>query len=286
MPTKLTLDELPTGHLPKYLKILLVGAAGSGKTTLAAGIPGATHFLDIDGKLDHMAAELHTRYPSPKHRITYQQFDTRIEGISRASIVAMPDQRKPELGLNIRMRPHLYEDVLDVLNDLSDMGDRGEPLPFDTLVLDSFSHLMQHLKVTVRRLQKHAIVTQHDWGVVLENCHIFLNHIRSLPCNIIVTVHERPQYDSGGEHITKILPDIQGRFGDQIASFFQEVWWLEPRERAGKMEISVLAHSTGLRDARSSLIRPMRIPANMANILAGKYLTEESSVEPLIQKSK
>src|SRR6266446_8107577 len=154
MPAKYTPNALPDGK-PPYVRVLLIGGAGSGKTTLACSLQGHTHILDVDDKVVFMTAELKRRFP--QHIITYQTYDTRVEGDTHATVIGMPNQKRPDEGLNPKMKPTLYQDVIDTVNDLSDIAERDGKLPFDTLVLDSWTHLMTHLKAKQMQLHKHAI---------------------------------------------------------------------------------------------------------------------------------
>ena len=275
---------------PKKKNTLLIGASGSGKSTMAASTytEGPVHFLDLDNKFGQLAPELLARYPDGT--FTFQEFRGTVTGNTKIKVIAAPDQTEPKKGYDVDARPMAYQKLLNTVNAYLDIVEKAEKrgidpqtvLPFKTIVLDSYTRLREHLRATIRKEQGHGIITMNDWGVVLDNDVAFIHGLLSLPVNCIVICHETPVYNKAGM-LVKLTPAIQGQFKDTIASHFQEVFFLQAeanRDAATKNSIPTVHWAFGKPDAklscaRSSLTDFRRVPTDLGGIFAGKYRGED-----------
>ena len=287
LPSSIIAQVQPASTIaPKKKNILLIGASGTGKSTMAASAftEGPVHFLDLDNKFAQLAPELLTKYPDGV--FTFQEFRGTLTGNAKMKVVASPDQKEPKRGFDHESRPKVYQKLLDTINAYVDVCEKEEIagrdpakiLPFTTLVLDSYTRLREHLRATLRKEQGHAIVTLSDWGVVLDNDVAFMNGFLSLPCNCIVICHETPVYNKVG-NLVKLIPAIQGQFKDTVASHFQEVFFLKAeanRDKATRDFKPTVHWAFGKPDeklacARSSLTDFRRVPTDLGGIFSGKY---------------
>ena len=275
---------------PKKKNTLLIGASGSGKSTMAASTytEGPVHFLDLDNKFGQLAPELLTRYPDGT--FTFQEFRGTLTGNTKIKVVAAPDQSNPKKGFDHEARPMAYQKLLNTVNAYLDIVEKAEKrgidpqtvFPFKTIVLDSYTRLREHLRATIRKEQGHGIIDRTDWGVLLDNDVAFIHGFLSLPVNCIVICHETPVYNKEG-NLVKLTPAIQGQFKDTIASHFQEVFFLrteENRDAATKNTMPTVHWAFGKPDAklscaRSSLTDFRRVPTDLGGIFAGKYRGED-----------
>ena len=285
-----SLVQHASSDLPQKKNILLIGASGSGKSTMAASayMEGPVHFLDLDNKFAQLSPELLDRYP--KGKFTFQEFRGTVTGNSKIKVVASPDQSDPKKGFDMTARPKVYQSLLNTLNAYLDLVEKAQnagidpmtALPFRTLVLDSYTRLREHLRATIRKEQGHAIVTQHDWGVILDNDVAFMQGFLSLPCNCIVICHETPVYNKAGM-LEKLTPAIQGQFKDTIASYFQEVFFLQAdqnrdQKTKGMKPTNHWAYGKPggkFSCSRSSLTDFRRVPTDLGGIFSGKYRGED-----------
>lgn len=260
---------------PKYISVLLIGPIGSTKTSFAVSLPGRTHVIDVDHKMDQM---IDSRYVDLS-RVTYQQYATSLTGTKKLFFATSPNLKKLDEGFIPNMRPVVAEKVFDTINGLYDLADMNQGnLPFDNLVIDSISRYSEHLKTYVVWKHRHAHPNQHDWDAILENWRRLLNGLSGLPCNLVVTCHEKMEYIEGisGTVELKYVPAIQGQFGQNLGGYFQEVYYMRPEKaKGGKMIVRLLTRSDSQHAARSTLTEIVKVPANFEKILAGEYRGEK-----------
>jgi hypothetical protein len=249
--------------------ICLIGPPGSGKTTMAAlTAPGPVHFLDIDRKVLSMASLR--------------------DAIAAGDVTAWPlAETMAEEKLSDRVKALATREAKQVLKaplgwiKFAEMADKlgKDPVALQatTWVLDSATHLVPHLtNIILHYSGATAGMSPREWGYFLRMWAETITQLRdtalSLDKNLIVTVHERvseiPLSNTKlmhekdregnvqrvflGQMGMKISPSIDGQFGLQMASYFEEVYGLRVEVTDGKPKWICRVKPDGLRDLRTS----------------------------------
>ena len=240
------------------MNILLVGPPGSGKTTAACSGRQPTFLIDVDGKAKQMV-NLHPLIDSGDliiHPVTDKMVKDRLR--TRAE---NPHKAPGEM-------PEGYLNVVDLLNDILDGGSEYDK--YKTIVLDSASRLKEHM---VKLLNYHrgqgrfGKTTEEDmnwpsWGSYLSNLVELFDAMKDLDKDFICTVHQKtvekttvtmigPQVVQSTE-ILGYKPMIDGQFRDQMAGYFNEVYYMDARTSGGEARYRFRTRGTKY-DARTSL---------------------------------
>lgn len=254
---------------PIRLTAALIGAPGCWKTSMALTAPKPIHILDVDGKFDQL---VDTSYYDLAD-VTYQQFTSSLTGMSKISIAQAPSMKDISVGYDPTIRPRTYEEVIAAINGLYDILDRDGKLPFKTLVLDTISRLAEHMKTFIMYSHKHAVLGQHDWDTLLENYRRLMSGLMGLPCNIIVTSHDRIILDKE-KRVISHNPALQGQFAEVFAGYFQEAYYMLPESVNGQMRVQCLTRATREYTVRSSLTELVKVPPDFQKIMRGDFRGE------------
>src|SRR5689334_5473206 len=124
---------------------LYYGPPGTWKTTLATKHPGRLFWIDVDEKIhemEHLPVE-------DRERITvWQPGESLVPG---EVMIANIDRTRKNVaaGTKIPYPPRGYRKVVEVLNELLKLAKDAspeKPFPYDCVVLDSLTRLMNHLE--------------------------------------------------------------------------------------------------------------------------------------------
>jgi hypothetical protein len=250
----------------------LIGAPGTWKTSMSLTAPKPIHILDVDGKFDQMTD---TKYYD-LGGVTYQQFTQSLTGVRGIIPIGRINQKDPTDGFDPRINPQGYPEFVATINGIGEEADaNGGKLPFQTLVIDTFSRLIEHMKTYIIAQNKMLIPNQPIWDAYLTSCQNLINGIMGLPCNIIVTSHERLIEGDTGQ--SRYVPAIQGQFADRFAGYFQECYYMIPYSKGGEMQVKCLTRATRTHSVRSSLTELKEVPADFRRILAGEFRGEKAA---------
>lgn len=188
-----------------YVKALIFGDSGSGKTCLAASFPTPIEVWDFDNKISSAAK-------------FFAGDKTRLDAIEVQAFASMPADK---IIPSFQKRLH---EVTQLQND-------GKPLPFKTLVLDSFTTFATYLLAAYPKLQPgiERGKTPADLPVLqyyqLLDIHLgdTVKALLKLNCNIVVTGHLTVEKDETSGAIIR-QPLIPGKFANKLNIYFEEVY--------------------------------------------------------------
>lgn len=215
------------------LKLLLIGASGSGKTVMAASAPGKTLILDFDNKASS-AASYYAHY-NPK-----QLENIEVEAFSLNKMTDSP-----------------YEKFIAWLDRLEERA-KEEKFPFDTVVIDSLTlyaealmgYVMKHNPGIKRAFS--SVPAMQDYLVAGTKFREDINRILSLPCHVICTAHSATQKDDvTGELRNTIL--LAGKTAEHLPRIFTEVYWAHVKKNGDKIEHVAQTRSDGRFTCRTQI---------------------------------
>jgi phage nucleotide-binding protein len=191
MSTTLKMDEIK--DVEQYLRVLLYGQAGAGKTELIGSFPKPIWIADFDGKYKPLIG----------------QKDIEITSFATADITTSPElfrEFKTEWRNHVK-DPKWKTIALDSLTS------------FDTINLKYFCSLSKG--------GINESPTLPVYGDQSNYYSFFFSELKGVQKNVIITAHEFYNID-GDSGIHNILPLITGKsILHKLASQFEEIWYLE-----------------------------------------------------------
>lgn len=258
----------------KRFTALITGSPGTGKTTMALTAPRPIHFLDVDRKMHLISSGVDL------DQVTWSQYSSTFTGKKKILIRAARDLKEP---LGPDYDPRVFNEVVNEINSFIEMKENGDPLPFQTLVLDTATRLGEHLEALIKKMKGHVEISQPDWRDYLNNWIEFITGLISLSsigngasenpqcsCNIIVNTHDAISQDDLTKTM-KILPAIPGQIAGRLGGFFQESYYLVPTIKDNRMTVDVLTHADSKYSLTSQLSDLVRVPADFRLILSGMF---------------
>src|SRR5881394_847026 len=184
-----------------FLRLLLQGEPGSGKTTTACGFPNS-YVIDLDVNLGG-ALRFHK---NRKHPLPL--------GFDRVDIDEKGETVKPLL------RWQRLEALI-----------LGTPPEVETIVIDSATGLTDLMMQEVKRQQPSVKDGRQHYYFYLEAGKQFLTKFNLLRKHVVLTAHEKIDKDAMTD-ITQYRVAWPGKLGDYVGAFFTNVWRTEV-EREG-----------------------------------------------------
>lgn len=191
-----------------YLRLLLQGESGSGKTTKALQFPGVW-VIDCDLNLAGPLRWLReNNKPLP---IGYDTVDRKDDG------TVVPEGMR-------------WQRICDLLRDI---GQRAGP-NLRTIVLDSMSKMNDYNKAHVLRTNptKTGGFEMPSWGFFYQNWVAMIGTLTAAKINLVVTAHDRVDKDEL-DGSTRVFLNVQGQFQSVAGSLFTDVWHAEVKKVAG-----------------------------------------------------
>lgn len=191
-------------HATPYLKVLVYGDSGSGKTTWAV------------------------RSPRPLVLLTEPQ--------GKASIAAAaPDARLLEVG----DLEHALQ-VMEAAMRLPLGTVEGQPClvladgaPIQTIVLDGLSDLHREAMDGMRKVGSDG-KEMPDWGRIQASMSRLLDALRDLPCNVVCTALTNDDLDDRQQR--RILPALYGQLKTGVGQYFNAVGYCEKVSAGGGIQ--------------------------------------------------
>lgn len=239
-----------------YIKLLIVGASGSGKTVGAASFPGPIWFADFDGKVSSAAK-------------FYAGNKDVIDSINFEPYSKMPI--KGDIKLNRKPRMSAFMSDLQAIYDLQN---NKKPLPYKTIVIDSITTLGNSILEDYRSVSQTGVKrpnpdqnSQSDYGLFKTHFTQTLTGILSLDLNVIFIAHSLLMKDETSGSITNEIL-FPGKMSSELGIYFEEVYFAK-LDQGGKNVWQTKP------DPRTSFCRtqrklPPEIPANYAEIVKAR----------------
>jgi len=220
---------------------LFYGPPGSGKTTAAIealrNIEGRALVFDMDRKLSSMT-NLDAALVS---RVDVWCPTATLSGTNTINVVRV--ERKDEKGKAIPGTqgfippdPRGYLELVDAINQTI-----ASPNPLHQLyILDTMTTTVEHL---MRLICHHHLVssfTQQLWGVFASCVEEFRAGFLSLPGKRIMIAHTITREDELTKEV-RTIPSIPGQSGEKLPKDFNEVYYFEGRNSAGKYRVLTTA---------------------------------------------
>lgn len=245
------LSELSSGS--NYVKLLLLGESGAGKSIGASTFPGLKHYADFDNKIESTAM-FHAKNKEV------------LDSISVVQYGKMPVTGDAKTSRKARMQA-----FLDDLKAVYALQNNKQPLPFQTLVIDTISTMADSILEDYRYVSQLGIKrpnadqnSQSDYGLLATHVKQIITGILSLDCHVVVVGHTMREKDETTGVITNQIM-FPGQMSNRLGIYFQEVYFAR-LDSAGKHVWQTKADpkSPFCKSARGL---PPEIPANFAEIV-------------------
>lgn len=240
--------------------VLLVSPPGSGKTTAASTAPEPVLFLDMDNKL-HKMENVQSKLAAGK--ILQWTPNARLFKGKLASFVQGATN---PLAKFVQQRAKGYMNLAEAIDQLEESGCIYNGVKVNTVVLDSFTSVEEHLKRLLMSANGVATISQPLWGTVLTNYENLLNSLLNLKdVNLIVIAHQKPNKDE----LTGIIsytPLISGQMKDKIGKDFEEVYYLEKTVKNNQAVYEMLTIGSAQKPCRTSRVLGARIEPDFSKI--------------------
>lgn len=187
-----------------YVKLLVYGASGAGKTCLAAGFPGPIKYFDFDNKISSAAK-------------FYATDKAKLEQIDVIQYAQMPRET--------RMKSFQAE-----LSSIFSLANQGKPLPYKTYVLDSLTTFVSYLlddyiHVSQRGIKRplDGVNAMQDYQLLDKHLTQIISGLLSLQANVVFVGHMGVEKDEMTGSILR-RPLMSGKFADKLPMWFEEVY--------------------------------------------------------------
>ena len=232
----------------KHIRWLIQGPSGVGKTMLAATAPKPIYFFDCDdGMLSIKASSLVSN--DDKAGI---EFDTYIDNIGM--ILKRIYQRGGKAS-SLPVVPLAAKRFMEKHNAFARMKDK---LPYATIVYDSLTYIQKIFMNEIQSLNNSLgmVPTQSEYNSLIQTLDSFIQDLRSFPCHIILTAHDRLIKEEFTERILYKLSVIGKNMPGDVPTMFQESYRLEVAQtRTGKVR-RLFTDGSNSFDAKSELGLP------------------------------
>jgi hypothetical protein len=239
--------------------VLLIGPPGSGKTTASSTAQPPILYLDMDNKL-HKMANLKDKLANGT--IVQWAPTSRLFSGKLASFVS--NATNPQAKF-VQQRAKGYMELAEVVDELEAKDCTYNGKRFNTIVLDSFTSVEEHLKRLLMSANGVATISQPLWGTVLTNYENLLNGLLNLKANVIIIAHEKPTRDELTGVIT-YTPLISGQMKDKIGKDFEEVYYLEKSIKNNAAVYEMLTIGSSTKPCRTSRILEARVEPNFQKL--------------------
>jgi len=212
--------------LLKGLSILLIGPPGGGKTPLALQFPNPG-VIDCDGNLS-----------GPMRWLMKQ-------GLYKPFKFAKASQK--EDGSPIEL-PLVWQNIKDRTDELL------KDTEIDTILLDSLTYCDSAIYEHTCRTQGLKELSGFNWQPYKRELHNYISKVRASGKTLIITCHEKIEYDSKG-NIEKYIPSISTGIAAYFGYFFSDIWRCTLEDSGGGViQQKVRTAGTAQFDAKNSLL--------------------------------
>jgi hypothetical protein len=205
------LSELQAG--PDFLKLLLLGASGSGKTVNTMTFPGPIMVMDFDNKISSAVK-------------FYQDDKEKLSQIDVIQLGKMPTKGDAKTGRPPRMTEFNHQ-----IQKIYDLQNNKKPLPFKTLVIDTITTLTDSILDDYKYVSQLAIKrpnvdqnSQSDYGLLINHFKMYMTGLLALDCNVVFIGHTQLMKDENTGSITNEIL-MPGSLGAKLGIYFEEVYF-------------------------------------------------------------
>jgi cell division septation protein DedD len=166
----------------RYIKLLIHGQPGAGKTLLASTFPHPVY-------LDAEAGLLSVR-------------DRDVKAVRVTSIAVLDEMRAA-----LAQSPEVREKVLGA--------------PVETVILDTVDEISRLIIRERLRAEKHETMQMQDWGYLGDTLRALLRGFRNLPMHVVFNVHLKDNEDQESGRVW-FTPSVQGQVGHELPAYVDE----------------------------------------------------------------
>ena len=243
----------------RYFSSLLVGPPGCGKTTMALTAPKPIIVLDTDYKLHKMVnAEKYLK----SGEVVQWAITEPLSEITLARLASFDPGQAAKVTMQ---RPKGYIQLADMIDKLVATGCVIDGKKYNTIVLDSYTSMNEHLKRLLMAANGTTTMTMPLWGTALTNFETVNNTLLRLPANIIFICHEQVDKDELTGKIT-YNPLIDGSMKSKIGKDFEEVYYLEKTVQGDKVKYEALTVGNSMKSCRTSRELPAKVEPDFSKI--------------------
>lgn len=245
--------------MKNYFSALLIGPPGVGKTTASSTAPKPILYLDVDNKLHKM---VNLKDKLANGQVKQLAID---EPLANTTLVRMI-QLDPKPGAKATLkRPKGYTQLAEAIDGLVASGCVYDGIKYETIVLDSYTSVNEHLKRLLMAANGTTTMTLPLYGTALSNFEILNNTLLRLPANIIMICHEKIDKDELNGQVS-YRPLIDGSMSHKIGKDFEEVYYLEKKVQGAKVKYEMLTIGNSMKSCRTSRILEARVEPDFAKI--------------------
>lgn len=248
------LSELEAG--PDFVKVLLLGSSGVGKTVNSMTFPKPIWVADFDNKISS-AVKFYAGNKEVLDNINVQQYGK------------MPIVGDTKAGRKPRMRA-----FLDDIQGFYNLQNTKQPIPYKTIIIDTITTMTDSILEDYRYVSQTGVKrpnvdqnSQSDYGLLGTHFKQIITGILSLDVNIVIIGHTQLMKDESSGNITNEIL-MPGQQASKLGIYFEEVYFAK-LDQTGKNVWQIKP------DPRTSFCRtqrklPNEIPANYAEIVKAR----------------
>lgn len=247
------LSELQTSS---YVKSLVLGNSGAGKTIAAITFPGRKFIADFDNKISSAA--------------NFYAGNKELENVEVKQYGKMPIKGDQATGRKSRMQSFLAD-----IQELFDLQNKKQKLPYDTIVIDTLTTLVDSIMEDYRYVSQLGIKrpnadqnSQQDYGLLAVHLKQIITGILALDCHVLFTGHTQLMKDDQSGIITNEIL-MPGQMSSKLGIYFEEVYFAKMNSSGQYVWQTRGDNKTNFcRTQRKNI--PAEIPANFSEIIKAR----------------
>lgn len=262
--------------------ILLVGAPGSGKTTMACTAPGKKLLIDMDAKAS-MMVNLRPMVESGELKVWECQAPLIQESLKSRLLRSVGEHAAPPA-----QEPRGFLEFASFCQDLDNKPEADEAAVW---IVDSLTRVGEHLVRFISFHNRVPTLRPRDYGTYRNAMEEIVDKLKKAAISrgkhIIMTVHIRrievptedakiihaldrgkPSEEMVGTASLKVVPSLDGQIAEKLGGYFGEVYFLTAKPgREGVVKYLARTVPDEQSDARTSMGLDPFIAADLSKVL-------------------